>query len=309
MTDPFWAYFGRTLIKPVVIAGLVIIILVEAYVLFLRPTEDSLASARQDLAERACTQVAADLPKRSGASTIAVLNIAGDANGTVTGLLRQRLQKSGDYRMLDGSFLVKLLREFGKENAPVSRLADAVSTAREIGVDLVVFGEVADFTVDDSTSRLKLEMRMADRQSGQAVFARSYSFGTPEGASSWRTRLANSPKSRRIFMWVVFTLLLPVLCIPLIRRWTARDSNLVNLALLLGLTIVDMFVALFLTGFGISTAWTIVVLFLALGGSCYYNYRITSFIQDGVTAAAFLRWRQRNKAMSLFKSTLAIRNF
>lgn len=278
MTDPFWAYFGRLLVRPLVIACIGVVTLFESYHL-LTPAEDSLVLMRRKLAEHVCAQVVADLPKRGGAPTLAVLNIAGDANGLVTGLLREKIQAAGEYHLLDDSFLGKLLREFGKEGAPVSRLADAVATAREIGVDLVVFGEIAEFRVDENVSRLKLEMRMADRQSGQAVFARSYSQGTQD-PSSWRARLADSPAGRRIFIWVAFTLLLPVISIPLIRRLTAMDSNLLNLALLLCYTLVDMFIAFLLIGFGISSVWTALILFVALAASSLYNYCIASFIEQ-----------------------------
>jgi hypothetical protein len=139
---------------------------------------------------------------------------------------------------------------------------------------------VPEFKIDEDTSRLKLEIRMAERETGQALFARSYLFGTPEGGSTWRARMINSPKARRALIWVIFTLLLPIICLPLIRRLVARESNLVNLALLLGLTLVDMLVALVLTGFGLLSVWTVIILLLALAGSGYYNYRITAFIQE-----------------------------
>lgn len=279
MTDPFWAFFGRVLVKPLVIAGLAAALLFETYSL-LTPAESRLASRRQKMAEHICSQVVTDLPKREDAPSVAVLTIAGDANGLLGGLLREKIQAAGKYRLLEHSFLDKLLREFGKQDAPVSRLADAVATARQIGVDLVIFGEISEFKVEGNDSRLTLEMRMADRQSGQAVFARSYSGGTPGPGSSWGARLVDSPATRRIFIWVAFTLLLPVVSIPLIRRLTAMDSNLLNLAMLLGYTVADMFLALLLMGFGIASFWTVLILIVALVASIWYNYSIASFIEE-----------------------------
>jgi hypothetical protein len=60
---------------------------------------------------------------------------------------------------------------------------------------------------------------------------------------------------------------------------TAVDSNLLNLGLLLGYTLLDMLAALLLTGFWIPTVWTMGILLLALAASGYYNYRIASFIE------------------------------
>jgi hypothetical protein len=53
-----------------------------------------------------------------------------------------------------------------------------------------------------------------------------------------------------------------------------------NLGLLIGYTLLDMLVAVLLTGFWIPTMWTAGILLLALATSGYYNYRIASFIEQ-----------------------------
>ena len=39
-----------------------------------------------------------------------------------------------------------LLREFGRDRGTISKLEDAVSASRQLGVDAIVFGEIPEFT-------------------------------------------------------------------------------------------------------------------------------------------------------------------
>jgi hypothetical protein len=271
---------GRVLFKPILYTAVGVSMLFEGYQLF-GPAEDSLGFMRRNLAQRVCAKAADELPRRNGIPSIAVLDLAGDVQGLVTNLLRDRIAATGEFHLMEEPFLRKLLREFGKDGAPITRLADAVATARETGVDMIVFGEIPEFAVRQDSAALKLELRMAERASGQAIFARSYfeSVGGGGLASSyWRARIADSSKGRRIFIWVAFTLLLPLVSFPLIRRLLSEDSNLLNLVLLLAYTIVDMLFALLLTGFWIPTVWTAGILVLALAASGYYNYRIAAMV-------------------------------
>jgi hypothetical protein len=276
ITDPFWAFLGRTLLKPIVAGVLAVAALFEGYFL-MQPTGASIEMMRRRAAERTCKEVAADLPKRAGVPSLAVLNLAGDPSGVVTQMLREEVAAGAEYRVLEEPFFRKLLRELGKDNVPVSRLSDAVALARGIGVDLVLFGEVS--PAPEGIPQLKLEMRMAERQSGQAVFVRSYG-NPPAGKSSWRSRLEYSSKGRRIFIWVVFTLLLPIATIPLLRRVVALDSNLLNLALLLTYTALDVVAAHLLTGAAGITVWSSIILLAALVAGLCYNYGIASLIDD-----------------------------
>jgi hypothetical protein len=277
MMEPLWALVGRTMVKPLIFVAMGLVMLFESYRVF-GPMEDSLGFMRRTLAEQVCSEAAEDLPQRQGVSTLAILDLAGDSSdGFVTNTLRQRILTTGKYRLIEESFFRKLMREFGRDSAPISRLTDAVAAARQLGVDAVLFGEIPEFTAQKDAAALKLELRMAERDSGQAVFVRSYSSSR---ADNMRARIADSSKGRRIFIWVLFTFLLPLVTVPLIRRLTAVDSNLLNLGLLLGYTLLDMFAAVLLTGFWIPTLWTAGILLLALACSGYYNYRIASFIEQ-----------------------------
>jgi hypothetical protein len=281
IVDGLFGLLGRAFVKPIVVVVIGLSLLFEGYHLF-GPAEDSLGFMRRSLVDRVCTKVVDDLPRKNGVASVAVLDFAGDVQGFISNHLRERIAAAGEFKVLDEIFFRKLLREFGKDQGPITRLADAVEAARAIGVDLVVFGEIPEFAARQEAAALSMEVRVAERASGQAVFAQSYRERLGDtwlGSAYWRARIADSSKGRRIFIWVAFTLLLPLLTIPLIRRLVAVDSNMVNLAWLLGYTIVDVLFALLLTGFWIATVWTAVVLILALAGSAYYNYSIAVFVE------------------------------
>jgi hypothetical protein len=196
--------------------------------------------------------------------------------------MRDRITESGKYEVIEESFFRKILREVGWGAKPVSRLDEAVAVARRLGVDTVVFGEVPEFTWSEQKAVLRLELRMADRVSGEASFARSYSetLGGGTGPGTWRARLADSSKARRVFIWAVFALLLPILASPLIRRLAAEDSNTVNLLMLGGLTAIDVIAAAALASFWLATWWTIAALLAAACLAGYYNFRVTTVIDE-----------------------------
>jgi hypothetical protein len=281
LMDPVWSFLGRSLIKPVLFLVLGISMLYQGYRL-IAPAGDDIGFMRRNLAERVSEKVTSGLPRREGVPSLAVLDLVGDEQGYVTRLLREKIAASGGYRVLEEAFLRKLLREFGGQSLSVTRLEDAVAAARRIGVDLILFGDIPEYGVKETTGSLKLELRMAERATGQAIFAQTFAEeigGSLVLSSYWRARIADSSKGRRIFIWIVFTLLLPLVTIPLIRRLTFEESNLVNLAMLAGYTVVDMLLALLLTGFWIPTIWTAGILILALATSGYYNYHVASLVE------------------------------
>ncbi len=280
-SDPFYLIVGRLLFKPITMIALFLGFAFEGYRV-LGPDGNDVGYMRHRLADSVCTEAAKDLPQRQGLQSLAVLDLAGDSTGVVSAALRSRIEALGTYRLLDESFFRKLMKQLGK-NAPVVRLEDAVDAARKIGVDAVVFGELPQFSATADGAELRLELRMAERDSGKAIFARAY--GRTIGGSRitgayWRARLADSSRGRRIFIWALFTLLLPLITVPLIRRLTSTDSNLTNMGMLLGYTLIDTLFAFFLTGFWIPTLWTAAILLIALGASGYYNYSIMSFVEE-----------------------------
>ena len=248
------------------------------------PKAESFGFLRRTLADRVAVQVVRDLPGRKTEQTVAVLRLENDPGGFLTGLIDHKIRESGEFVTLSPSLAQRVFAEIHPQEAKsVATMEDALAVARGMGVDRAVFGVLVEFTGGTSEARLRLDLRVVDRASGQAVFARSYDERSGGGVLApvhWRARLADSSKGLRILVWVAAALLLPLVTAPIIRRLTAIESNGVNLTLLAAYTLVDVLFALLLTGFWVATLWTTLLLLAALVGSLWYNYRVATAIDE-----------------------------
>jgi len=257
------------------------VVVLQGYLLF-RP-QDPLGFAGHSVVTQTAAAVAADLPDRKGLTTLAVLPFVNDFNAVVAGQVKDAILERGRYEVLDESFFRRLLNEARGGAAPIADLKEAVAAARRIGVDAVVFGEVSRLTREPGQADLALNLRMAERESGQAVFARQYedrAGGNSTSVAYWRARLADSSTPQRILAWTCIVLLAPLVGAGLIRRVTAEESNLRNGVLLVAMTGIDVLLAWGLTGFWIASWGTAAAIALAAAASLAYNYKVASIIDD-----------------------------
>lgn len=274
--------FAELLFRRIVVLFIGAVAVFEGYLL-LRSNGDEVGFLRRTLADEACVEIAEDLPRQDSVRSLAVLPLAGDPDEFLTAKLRSSIRASGKYELVDDSFFRKILQEGGARSAPVASFDAAVAAARRAGVDFALFGEVVRFETTEGGGALKVNLRLADRAARQAVFSRTFERTTGGGVMSsnyWRAHIADSSKWRRVLIWVLLVLLLPIVTAPLIRRITEQESNAWNLVVLIVYTAVDEGVAFALTGLWVPGALTTVVLLAALFSSAYYNYLAASLIED-----------------------------
>lgn len=267
---------------PLAVTLLIALLLVQGWWL-VGPGDEPLGFARRNIAARTAAVVALELPGRDGITTIAVLPLRNDPNEIVTRRLTDAIGERGRYEIVYESLFRRILARLRWAPPPPSSVADAVSAARQIGADGVVFGEVIRFTGAQGEAMLGVDIRMAERDSGDAVFGKHYEeviAGAPAAADYWRARLADSGKPQRVVLWVMFVLLLPVVTAPLIRRVTVEDSNALNLGLLVVYTALGVAAAWGLTGFWVPSWWTALALLLALGACAAYNFKIATILDE-----------------------------
>jgi hypothetical protein len=179
--------------------------------------------------------------------------------------------------------LDRILRQIGLSSKPVTRLEDAVRIARETGVDGVLFGEVVDSSFGPRAAHVKLELRWADKSSGQAVYLppmEANAGGSAMSPSYWSARMNAAPIWPRILIWLAVTILLPLVASPLIRKLTAEQSNAINFAVLAVVTTLDVALAFVLLGFSVSAALPALALLAAFAGAVYYNTLAVSAIDE-----------------------------
>ncbi len=274
--------FAELAFRRLVVLAIAAAALFEGYLL-LRPDGDELGFLRRTLSDRVCADIVTDLPRQESIRSLAVLPLAGDADEFLTAKLRAAIRASGRFELIDESFFRKILQELGLRAAPVASFDAALAAAQKAGVDFALFGEVVRFETTENQAALRLNVRLADRASRQAVFARTYERTAGGGALSsayWRAHVADSSKGRRILLWVLVVLLLPILTVPIIHRVTEQESNAWNLMMLVTYTALDVGFAFALTGFWVPGALTALVLVAALGVSASYNYLAASLVED-----------------------------
>jgi len=275
-------FFLGILARPLAVTLLVGVTLMQAWWL-LGPEDEPMGFARRNVAARTAAVAALEIPGREGITTLAVLPLRNDPNEIVTRRLKDAIAERGRYEVVEESLFRRLLGQLRQSPIPPPTVADAVSAVRQIGADAVLFGEVTRFSGAEGQAMLAIDLRMAERDSGQAVWVKHYEeqiSGAPASVDYWRARLADSAKPSRILLWLGFTLLFPLLTAPLIRRVTSEESNAANLAMLIGYTGVSVALAWALTGFWAPSWWTVLALLLALGLSGVYNYKVASALDD-----------------------------
>ena len=235
-------------------------------------------------AERVCRAAAEAMPKDlSGLAKIAVVRLGGrDTDGYVTGKLAECIQKCGRYDVLHETLKGNVKKQLGIEEKPVTTLERAVEVGKELDVSGVVFGEVSQFERSEDSARIRLEMKVANVADGKIAFAGSFGQEEPPaGTSSERTREAINTTSvvKRLLVWLAFAAILPLLLVPIIKHFLARESNAVNLALLIALTLADLALAYVLCGLAV-TGWIVgVLLVLAVASGGIYNYWLCSTVE------------------------------
>ena len=250
----------------------------------LRPKPWAPNELQTGVAEKVCWQAAEALPPGlPGVEKIAVVRLGGrDTDGYVSKKLAECIHRTGRYDILHETFVGNLMRELGIDEKPVSTLAEAVEAGKGMGVSAIVFGEVPEFTSNPTHAIMRLNLRVARVQQGDAVFAESFDGREPPSPASVagvRHSVRASSVLKRILIWLAIAALLPLLLIPAIKHFLERESNAVNFALLAALTLTDLALAFVLVGLTAFSWLPALLLVLASVAGGFYNHWVCSTIE------------------------------
>jgi hypothetical protein len=269
--------------RPVAKVGVAALFAAQTYWLLAPSSDDAHGFVQRAWADRVAQQIAIELPDRAGMSSLAVLPLVNDTDRFVTQRVHDAIGRRGRYEVIQESLRQRILREVRGGDLSPRTLEDAVAMARRLGSDLVLFGEFTTEPVGTIDSQVHLNVRMAERDSGHAVFTARYESGAEPGATSatyWRALVADSPKIQRGFIWLVAVFLLPIVGVRVIRRVTAEESNTWNAALIASYAALSAALAYALTGFWIASSWTVPVIVAAGVAGGYYIFRFASLVDD-----------------------------
>lgn len=274
--------------------------------LLVRPGPLPLDDRRLELTDEVARKLAESLPTpAAGRPTLAVLPLERDPTGAVTDAVRRAIDRVDRYTVLPPSLLERVVTECGLTRNTI-RLdgAEELDLAR-IPAEFALVGHVQSLSARSDSDEAVLEGVLIHNASspGEAVYDHRVSPPGPpwaqegsvvqEGSVRLRAEVVHDhrPAAKlagmaawyqpsRLLFWLLLMLGLPLAAIPLIQRGLDRQSNAVNLLMLLGLTAAAGLGVWAAIGTpietGLGAALLVLTLVLALG----YNWWLLSKLEE-----------------------------
>lgn len=245
------------------------------------PHKPELSAARKELVDDTLPEVLTDLREVRGAvRRLVVVPFESDSTGYVTDRLRQRIEESGIFELVDRPLDEKLRQKLNLPLESAGGVSRAVGQARGMKAEAVVFGSVAVLESLEGEGHLALEVGMALVEADRVLLKKTYEkthrsiLGLPRSLSETTGRFSGT---QRFLGWALLVLLLPMVTINFIRATVRKESNSSNGATLGIYTLVDGVMAYLLLGVSL-TLWLPALAFAGLLGAAFaYNVMVMSF--------------------------------
>ncbi len=255
----------------------------------LGPTKPHVDDNRRNVADVVIAKVLEGVREKRGAiRDVALLHLVNDPTDYLTLSLRRQLRGSGILNLEDTPFREKWNNLLSLHNKGVYSFDEAVEYGKVNNLDGVLVGKIECFESFKNGARLIIALQMVDVKAGEVSFSLQFDEDSTrhiatrmkdsvELSIDVQDRLRIIPWYWRILLFVLVTLLLPIITITFIRAMVAKRSNSVN-ALVLGVyTVLDAIFAFFMIG-GSFDSFGLVVLFLGTTGlAFFYNYLLMIF--------------------------------
>lgn len=219
-----------------------------------RGTPEPLSYWRQLVLDRTVDQVVGNLPAAPAGTAAVVFPLAGDPGDRIAESLRASVRASGKYHVIEPGVIARLLGTGTTTPLTVADLDQAIRLAADAGAAYALMGEVQRFEDRDGQGAdLEVLLRLADVQGKRSVWARE--FREHFGESVWsleylQARLGTMHWLLRVLLWLGFVGLLPVLCLKVVRKQIARETNTARLVLWIFLSALGMVAAVLMIGAG-----------------------------------------------------------
>jgi hypothetical protein len=262
--------------------GLVGYMIVQSYY-FMVPGPRELDTVRKKIAQSLVEKVVYAFPSLGLNKKCLVLPLENDPNGEITELLRETLASTGKMTVPSRSIMEKIFKELKLEIQGMTDLEEAYNIGQSAKVDLVLTGQIPKLEQDQHTASGSIDIQLLDISSNTVVFAQTFEHSISKSVLSpsyVKARIQDSAIWGRVFSWLVICLFLPWALISLVKRILEQESNVYNVSMLAGITLIDVVVALSLMGFEITSFWSWFFLLFAAGGGGFYNYRVCDFISE-----------------------------
>ena len=249
--------------------------------------------SREKATERIVSQMMLKIRENRGEMKTALLpNFEGDKTGYFSDLLRSKIEHSGILDVKEKPLLDKIRTRLNLKLNDRLEAKDIVRSAKEDGIDCVLWGTLERFEELDSGVMIKGEWGIVKTSDGKVVYTDTFEYDTITSTTAKIrqsvSELATDTSSSagpftsiawqiRVLAFLVVMLLLPVFTFMFIRAMVVKRSNKVN-AFLLGIyTVVDMVFAFFMVGGSFVSTAAIVVFIISSFVAFAYNTALMSF--------------------------------
>lgn len=222
--------------------------------MLVRPRAIPLDSRRRALAVEAAVKLARAMPEPATRKpTLAVARFEHDSTGEVTEEVRLAIDRMDVYAVQPTTVMQNVRRELSmKEEAPD---LDAIATADLSGIDAeyLLAGRVSALRAAGGQEEALLEAVLMPISRPSESVRLSAGAGGDADESTPRAAVQSYPWPARLLSWLALAALLPLAFGPMTRRGLEKESNLVNLGMLAGLTTVAAVAAYAMVGFQVRT--------------------------------------------------------
>lgn len=258
---------------------------------FLGPEKPDVDPIRQMIAKRAIIKVAKELrDKRDDIKRVAVIHFVNDPTDHLTLSLRNELSASGAFNVDSTGFVERANNLLAIRNDGMFSYEEALEYGERNELDAVIIGRVEQFElVDEKNAHLTGEVKMIDvrtknivveidiDENSKKTFASQIKSLAIDAAGESSEEIHALSPALRLLIFVLATILLPIVTIALIRKVVSHNSNKENALMLFGYTFFDSVIAFFLIGGCTETIWAAVLFLFAIAAAFYYNLQIMSF--------------------------------
>ncbi len=260
--------------------GVVLVVIAQGWML-VRSRPLPLDPARRALVEDAARQLAERLPAApSGRPSLVVARFESDPTGVVTEAVRRAIDRAGRYAVRPASLWENVKRELGIENDELALEAAVTAAGSRLDSEYLVAGRVRSLAARTDRDEAVLEAILVETREPSQPVSLTAEVVHDRGRSQAAARVTSYAWPIRLVAWLALVLLLPLALAPWLHRALARQSNAVNLGLLLGLAFVGTAAAYAMMGFQLERGWAALLLVAAAVTALAYNWVVLDKMEE-----------------------------
>ena len=181
-----------------------------------------------------------------------VAHFVNDDSDRVTESIRRALASRAGWTVEQGSILKKFLEDITKAAANATTVEEIIKAGQRVEIDVFVMGQILSIDETNGVGRATVQVYAYDVRPGAWVLQKAVT-------SEWKPGFVNQtmgkvsglrPRSKFI-LWILFVIFLPWLTYPLTHWALEKKTNVSSFVVISLYTVLDLALAVLLTGFRI----------------------------------------------------------